>query len=180
MIINSDVTERNAAMRVAELMSAASRTAPKARGVDDTHSLVLDGEDKEKLTAMMRKLAIARNMPFFERDAGNVDAAICIVVIGTGVAPRGLNCALCGVADCAAAVKDAIPCALAVHDLGIAVGSAAATAMDHRIDNRILFTAGMAALEMKLFPDDVKMCFGIPLAISGKNVFFDRQFPPAK
>ena len=175
MIIKSDATEKNAAMRAVELMSAAARTAPKACGVDVIETMVLDGEDKDNLTAMMRKLGPERNMPFFTRDAGNVEASHCIILIGTGVKPRGLDCALCGTESCAAAVKDGIPCALAVHDLGIAVGSAAATAMDHRIDNRILFTAGMAALEMNLFHDDIKMCFGIPLAISGKNVFFDRQ-----
>ena len=96
------------------------------------------------------------------------------MLIGAGVKPRGLNCGLCGLVGCAAAAKDGIPCALSVNDLGIAVGSAAATAMDHRMDNRILYTAGMATLKMRLFSDDVKMCFGIGLATTGKNVFFDR------
>jgi uncharacterized ferredoxin-like protein len=63
---------------------------------------------------------------------------------------------------------------MAVNDLGIATGSAAATAMDCRIDNRILFSAGMAALKLNLFPESVKMCFGIGLATTGKNIFFDR------
>ena len=63
---------------------------------------------------------------------------------------------------------------MAVHDLGIAIGSAAAVAMDHRIDNRILFTVGMASLKLKLFSDKVKVCFGVPLATTGKSIFFDR------
>ena len=88
--------------------------------------------------------------------------------------PRSLNCKLCGVADCASAGKGGISCAMAVNDLGIAVGSAASVAMDHRMDNRILFSAGVAALKLGLFPEKIKMCFGIPLAVTGKNVFFDR------
>ena len=173
MIYNSEENERNAAIRVAELMSAAARTAPKACGVDLIKTMVLDGEDKDGLTSVMKGVSDEKSK-IFTRDAGNVDACHCIVMIGAGVTPRGLNCGLCGLENCAAAAKGGIPCALSVNDLGIAVGSAAATAMDHRIDNRILFTAGMAALKMKLFPDDIKICFGIGLATEGKNVFFDR------
>jgi len=173
MVYTSEANERNAAMRVAELMSAAARTAPKACGVDLIKTMILDGEDKDRLTAAMRAIGAERDK-FFIRDAGNVDACHCIVLIGAGVTPRGLNCGLCGLENCAAAAKGRIPCALSVNDLGIAVGSAAATAMDHRMDNRILYTAGMATLKIKLFSEDIKMCFGIGLAATGKNVFFDR------
>ena len=171
MVYTSNKTENSATMHVAELMSVAARTAPKACGIDLIDTMVLDGEDKDRLTATMRQI---HDRPSFARDAGNVDACHCIVLIGTDVKPRGLDCGLCGVKDCAAADKDGISCALSVNDLGIAIGSAATTAMDHRIDNRVLFTAGMAALKLKLFNDNIKMCFGIGLATTGKNVFFDR------
>ena len=174
MVHNSEATEKNAAMHAAELMSVAARTAPKACGVDLIETMILDGEDKDKLTAVMREIGIESDRPFFIRDAGNVDDCRCIILIGAGVKPRALNCGLCGMEKCSNAAKESIPCALSVNDLGIAVGSAAATAMDHRIDNRILFTAGMAALRAKLFSDNVKICFGIGLATKGKNVFFDR------
>jgi uncharacterized ferredoxin-like protein len=174
MIYTSDKTEHGAAMQVAELMSAAARTAPKACGVDLIETMVLDGEDKDRLTAAMRQIGKDNDRPFFIRDAGNVDVCHCIVLIGAGVKPRRLNCSLCGMESCAAAGEKGVACAMSVNDLGIAVGSAAATAMDHRIDNRVLFTAGMAALKLKLFSDEVKICFGIGLAIAGKNIFFDR------
>jgi len=174
MIYKSETTERNAAMCAAELMTAAARTAPKACAVDVIETLILDGEDKDRLTAAMRELAVIFNETYFTRDAGNVDACHCIVIIGTGVKPRSLDCSLCGMQNCAAAIKQGIPCTVAVSDLGIAVGSAAVTAMEHRIDNRILYTAGMAALKLKLFSDNVKVCYGIGLSTSGKNIFFDR------
>ena len=178
MIYTSAVAEKNAAMRAAELMSAAARTAPKACGIDLTETMILDGEDKDRLTAAMREIGMNSDRPFFIRDAGNIDACHCVVLIGAGVKTRGLNCGLCGVENCVAAGKNGIACAMSVNDLGIAVGSAAATAMDHRIDNRVLFTAGMAALGLKLFSEDIKMCLGIGLATAGKNIFFDR--PTAK
>ena len=170
----SETTEKNAALRAAELMSAAARTAPKACGVDLTESIVLDGNEKDRLTETMREIGNENNKAFFIRDAGNIDDCHCIVLIGAGVKPRGLNCGLCGVGKCSVAGRDGVACALSVNDIGIAVGSAAATAMDHRMDNRVLFTAGMAALRLKLFSDDVKICFGIGLSTSGKNIFFDR------
>jgi len=175
MIYKSEENERNAAMRAAELMSAAARTAPKACGVDAIETLVIDGEDMKRLTEAMREIGREQDAEFFLRDADSVDACHCVVMIGAGVAPRDLDCALCGVENCSAAALGGISCALAVDDLGIAVGSAAATAMDHRMDNRILFTAGMAALKLKLFSGKVKICFGIGLSTTGKNIFFDRD-----
>ncbi|MDR1092955.1 MAG: DUF2148 domain-containing protein [Clostridiales bacterium] len=176
MIYSSAETEKKAALRVAELMVAAARTAPKACGVDVIETVILDGADKGKLTAAMRVCKMGARSEFFARDAALVDKCPCIVLIGGGAAPRALDCGLCGVKDCAAAVQSGVACAMAVNDLGIAVGSAASVAMDCRIDNRILFTAGMAALGMKCFSDKVKICFGIGLSVSGKNIFFDR--PP--
>ena len=175
MIYKSENTEKNAAMRAAELMSAAARTAPKACGIDLIESMIIDGEDKDRLTAAMRQIGEEDDKPYFTRDAGNVDDCHCVILIGAGVKPRGLNCKLCGLENCAAAARSGVACALSVNDIGVAIGSAAATAMDHRIDNRVLFTAGMTALKMKLFPDDIKICFGIGLSTSGKNVFFDRE-----
>jgi uncharacterized ferredoxin-like protein len=46
--------------------------------------------------------------------------------------------------------------------------------MDRRIDNRIMFTAGKAAVKMGMFPPKVAIVYGIPLSVSGKSVFFDR------
>ncbi|MCL2281092.1 MAG: DUF2148 domain-containing protein [Dehalococcoidia bacterium] len=173
MIYTSEETEKKAAIIAAKMMLAAARTAPKACGVDLVETILVDGDDKDNLTATMRAMG-TENKTFFIRDAGNIDACHCVVLIGTNVWPRGLNCGLCGAGNCVSAESSGISCAMSVNDLGIAVGSAAATAMDYRMDNRIMFSVGMAALKLKLFSDKVKVCFGIGLATTGKNVFFDR------
>ena len=175
MVYTKEATERNGALSCADMMAVAARTAPKACGIDLIETLVLDGEDKDRLTAAMREIGTSNNKPFFIRDAGNVDDCHCIVLIGTSVKPRGLNCGFCGIETCSSADEGGISCAMSVNDLGIAIGSAAATAMDHRVDNRVLFTAGKAALKLGLFPDKVKIACGIGLAVKGKNVFFDRK-----
>jgi uncharacterized ferredoxin-like protein len=46
--------------------------------------------------------------------------------------------------------------------------------MDHRVDNRVMYTIGKAVLEMKLLGENVKIAFGIPLSVSAKSPFFDR------
>ncbi|MDT8308711.1 MAG: ferredoxin domain-containing protein, partial [Bacteroidales bacterium] len=56
-----------------------------------------------------------------------------------------------------------------------AVGSAISVAMDHRVDNRIMYTAGIAAVEMKMLGEAVKIAYGIPLSATSKNPFFDRK-----
>jgi len=59
-------------------------------------------------------------------------------------------------------------------DLGIALGSAVSIAADDRVDNRIMYSIGKAAAEMD-YNDDSVVWHGVPISISGKNIFFDRK-----
>ena len=59
-------------------------------------------------------------------------------------------------------------------DLGIAVGSAVSVAADNRIDNRVLFSAGKAAVRSGFMSETVRVCYGIPLATASKSIFYDR------
>jgi uncharacterized ferredoxin-like protein len=58
-------------------------------------------------------------------------------------------------------------------DLGIALGSAVKVASELNVDNRIMHSAGDAAMKMGLLRADE--IIGIPLSIKGKNIFFDRK-----
>jgi uncharacterized ferredoxin-like protein len=176
MKYTSKEAERRAILNAACEMAAAARTAPKGRGVDHIETVILDGEDKEALSAEMRAIheKLEGQGPF-ARDAGNVDASEAVVLIGVRNAPIGVKgCGLCGFGDCAGAASAGANCAFNITDLGIAVGSAAAAAMDRRIDNRIMFTVGKAAMNLSMFPEKVKVAYGIPLSATGKSIFFDR------
>ena len=97
------------------------------------------------------------------------------MVIGTKKQTIGLSfCSFCGKANCAEAEKAGVICAYNTGDLGIAVGSAVSVAMDHPVDNRVMYTIGKAALEMGLLGECV-VALGIPLSVSSKNPFFDRK-----
>ena len=43
------------------------------------------------------------------------------------------------------------------------------------VDNRVVYSVGRAGVNIKLLGEDVKIAYGIPLSISGKNPFFDRR-----
>jgi uncharacterized ferredoxin-like protein len=39
----------------------------------------------------------------------------------------------------------------------------------------VMFSAGRAAVNLKALGDEVRIAYGIPLSVSGKNPFFDRK-----
>lgn len=175
MIVGSQEIEERAAGRIAELMCVAARTAPKAKGVDNLVTLIVDGGEKAQLAAQMRRIAAESGMQFFERDAGCVEKAAVVVLLGQKVKPVGVKpCGYCGYGDCAACAAASGQCAISIGDLGIAVGSAANAAALHHADSRVMFSAGKAALALGLFDSDVKLAYAIPLSITGKSPFFDR------
>jgi uncharacterized ferredoxin-like protein len=57
-------------------------------------------------------------------------------------------------------------------DLGIAIGSAVKTASLHNVDNRIMYRIGRIAKELKIM--EANVVIGIPLAVTGKSIYFDR------
>ena len=175
MIQKREDAAREAAMAVGKKMVAAAMTAPKGCGVDNVEAVLVSGDDKDILAAHMRDIARETGEDFYARDAGNVDNSFCVVLLWAKNEPILLtNCGLCGFPDCAANRAAGAMCAFNITDLGIAVGSSVSVAADNRIDNRVLFSAGKGAARMNLFGDDVKVCYGIPLSVSSKSVFFDR------
>lgn len=176
MIRKSREIEERAVETVAELMCAAARTAPKGKGQDNLLTLIVKGATKQRLVEEMRKIAQESGAGFFGRDAGGVEQVDVVVLFGQKVKTMGVpNCGYCGYANCAETEKNKGLCAISIGDLGIAVGSAVAVAADCRIDNRIMFSLGRAALNLELFDDkDVKIAYGVPLSITSKNIFWDR------
>lgn len=176
-MISGKEAESNAIRQVANLMCAGARTAPKGRGIDNLVTAIVDGEEKNAIARKMFELGKEKDVQSFIRDATGIRFAEVVVLIGTKVKPMGLKiCGLCGFKDCAELEeKDGI-CVFNTTDLGIAVSSAVSIASLHHIDNRIMYTAGIAAREMDLLGPEVKIILTIPLTATGKNPFFDRKF----
>lgn len=177
MMYDSKEMEDRAIMQTAAAMCAAARTAPKAHGKDIIHTLVLTGEDKERLAQKMEEVGLrlmGDKMPtWYGRDAANLRKAQAVVLIGADCGPLGVpNCGYCGFTDCAGCAEKGANCGVAYVDLGIAVCSAVSIAAAANVDSRIMFSVGKTAMEMD-FAKDV-LWLGIPISVSGKSIFFDR------
>lgn len=168
--------EAEGLLEAARAMCVAARTAPKGRGIDNLFTAVLTGEDKEKLAAEMQRIGETAQVAFFLRDAENVRRAGAVVLLGTRLKTQGIPaCGYCGFKDCADNERHDGICAFNTGDLGIAVGSAASVAADRRVDNRVFFSAGRAAVNLKLLGPEVRIAYGLPLFVGPKSPFFDRQ-----
>lgn len=177
-IISESDERKKTVIEVAKLMLVAARTAPKGKGIDNLEMAILTDNDIRLLAMEMRKIGEQKEYDIFIRDADNVLAhADAVVLIGTKIKTLGLKvCGICGFADCATKEKyPLVPCVYNSGDLGIATGSAVAVASNHHVDNRVMHTIGMAALEMEIFSKGVKIIWGIPLSATSKNPYFDRK-----
>ena len=173
MILNERETRHEQVLHIARQMMTAARTAPKGKGVDIIEVAMITDDDIRRLSEHMIAMSEENGMKFFLRDADNILSAECVILIGTHEQAQGLNCAHCGYATCAERPAG-VPCAINSVDIGIAIGSACATAADHRVDTRVMFSAGLAAQSLNIL-EGCKQVYAIPVSASSKNPFFDRK-----
>jgi uncharacterized ferredoxin-like protein len=178
---------KRAVLAVADLMALAARTAPKGKGVDTILVKVISGKEQKALASRVEAIGTEKGIGFFLRDAKNIAASdACLIIGAIGNKTAGVNCGGCGYATCAE-LEDAfrarsqIPssyagpnCAIRMTDLGIAVGSAVKTAQIHNVDNRIMYSGGVTAVDLGILGKECTVAYAIPLSATGKNIFFDR------
>ncbi|MCD8193409.1 MAG: DUF2148 domain-containing protein [Tannerellaceae bacterium] len=173
MIQNERDTRHEHVLQAVRQMMTAARTAPKGKGIDIIEMAMVTGSDIQRLSEETWKLGEETGMKFLFRDAENVLNAEAVMIIGTDQQVQGLNCGHCGYDTCAAK-PFVVPCAINSVDLGIAIGSACATASDWRLDTRVMFSVGWAAQRLGML-GDCKCVMAIPVSASSKNPFFDRK-----
>ena len=188
-ILTSQQAEAEAILTAAKLIMAAITTSPKTRGVSTISSALIQGEEIERLAKAMEDHFVRKGsrLDVFTRDAQNIRQSAGVLLVGVrGTKPKKLenfqNCGACGYPTCAQLIRaekktgeDYIGplCAFQVMDLGIAMGVAAKMAGELNIDNRMMYTAGAAAMNLGFLEAD--MIIALPLSISEKNIFFDRK-----
>lgn len=170
------------AMRtIAELMEIAAITAPKAVGSNFVVTRILEPEDVSRLAEEMARYGEETGKKNFDRDGANVADSDAVVLIGIKDAePVGIDCAACGFPVCFEINTGerqgeflGPQCAIRLLDLGIAIGSAVKTAQIHNVDNRIMYRIGVVARKLGMIDADLVM--GIPLSVTGKNIYYDRK-----
>ena len=176
--------ETEAVKTVAGLMAMAARTAPKACGIDSITVEITTGKEQEKIADTMIQIAKETGMVFFRINGEQVRASDATVLIGvSGEKTVGLNCGACGFTSCTDMTKAGVAakshktdfkgpnCVFKVADLGIAVGSAVKTAGIHNVDNRVMYTAGLAAIKLGMMKG-CSVVYGIPLSATGRNIYW--------
>jgi uncharacterized ferredoxin-like protein len=165
---------------VADLMVIAARTAPKSGGQDFVVTRIVEDDEVDRLAEAMLAFGERTGKRNFDRDGKNVAASDCVVLIGIKNASQlKMDCGACGKLSCNELDVNSVEgefrgpqCSFRLLDMGIALGSAAKVASMLNVDNRIMYRAGVVAREMGLIDADYVM--GIPLAATGKSIYFDR------
>jgi uncharacterized ferredoxin-like protein len=174
---------------VINLMAASARTAPKAGGKDFLEIVVIKEENKlRKIADTMKDYAPkSTNEAYWLRDAFNIENSQALLLIGLNKAvTAGYDCGGCGYQSCDEFSKKrkiqekemgytGPHCVMRMMDIGVALSSAAKTASMLNVDNRVQQRVGAAARELGYIKAEVIM--GIPVSITGKNIFFDRKAP---
>lgn len=173
MIYNERDTRHKHVIEAALQMATAARTAPKAKGVDIIEVAVVTDEDITTLSNELRSIGESLGRGGLLRDADNILSAEAVLLVGSHEEAMGLNCAYCGCPTCDSRPAG-VPCAMNTIDVGIAIGSACATASDLRLDTRVMYSAGYAAKQLGWL-DGCNYIIAIPVSASSKNPFFDRK-----
>jgi uncharacterized ferredoxin-like protein len=176
-IITEENLNEGIVKEIAARILIAARTAPKARGVDNLKMVMIDGNDIRILADKMIELAERYEVEFFKRDAHNILNSPVVLLFGTIIRSQGLKkCGMCGFENCEDREHHPkTPCVFNAGDLGIAIGSAVSVAADNRIDCRVMYSVGQAALELGILGKDVAIAYGMPISATAKNPFFDRK-----
>jgi uncharacterized ferredoxin-like protein len=189
--------EKSGLETVAKLMALSARTAPKTGGIDHVHSKISDPDEQLSIADMMlsigedifnkrtnKKLGNAIKEDWAS-DARTITESGLLMLVGVeGRKVIGLNCGGCGFPTCSEMLNHprinmkvkSLPgpyCIFKVMDLSIASASAVKTAMEHNVDNRMMYKVGVAALKLGMLPP-CDLIIGIPLSATGKNIYFDR------
>lgn len=156
-------------------MLARAKTAPKARGNDTLEYILLEKKDFGPVIEETLRQAHEHDIPFFVRDAKNLEKSDMLLLIGCIDEPKNIpNCGLCGFVDCSENRKNNGRCIYPPIDLGIAIGSALSLGQSLGVDSRIMVSLGKSALALNYFERPIIAALAIPLSISHKNIFFDR------
>ncbi|MBI5740740.1 MAG: hypothetical protein HZA16_08460 [Nitrospirae bacterium] len=170
-----------------KLMAASARTAPKAGGKDFLEiAVITEDEDLKRIADAMKDYAPkSTNEAFWLRDASNIENSQALLLIGLSKSvTAGYDCGACGYPTCGEFSKNrqlkekemgysGPHCVMRMIDIGVALSSAAKTASLHNVDNRVQQRVGAAARALGIIKGEVVL--GIPVSITGKSIYYDRQ-----
>jgi len=184
-------TDRREAARIAaRLILASGTTTPRVGGVGECTIHVLDDPcDIEDLCQKIEEMAaIKDHWAFFKRDAAMIrdaDAVLIATSLRSLTDPADINCNMCGKLVCeylkAEPKLPADPevaftgplCTFRANNIAYAVDGMVNQARNLGIDYGVYWSAGAAALRMKILPRATGFALAVAISISEKSPFRD-------
>ena len=175
---------------VARLLLASGTTSPRVGGVGETTIHIIDDEcDIEGLCQATEEMAAENEQwNFFKRDAAmlrDADAVLIVTSLRCLSDPGDFNCNLCGKLTCeyqkeveklpdepGIAFKGPL-CIFRANNVGYAVDSMVALARNLGIDYGVYWSAGAAAMRMRIVPKDTGFALAVAISATEKSPFRD-------
>ena len=181
---------RQAAKIAARLLLASATTSPRVGGVGECTIHILDDEcDVEDLCQAVEKMSGEdEQWGFFKRDAmmlRDADAVLIVTSIRCLTDPADINCNLCGHLTCEyqrlapklapeAGIAYTGPlCLFRANNISYAIETIISTSRNMGIDYGIFWSAGAAAMRMKIVPRNTGFCLAVGISITEKSPFRD-------
>jgi uncharacterized ferredoxin-like protein len=184
-------TDRKEAAKIAaRLILASGTTAPRVGGVGECTFHVLDDEcDIEDLCQAMEDMAeIKKSWAFFNRDAAmlrDADAVLITTSLRSLTDPADINCNMCGKLVCEyLKEEEKLPpdpevafrgplCIFRANNIAYAVDGMISQARNLGIDYGVYWSAGAAAMRMKILPKATGFALAVAISITEKSPFRD-------
>ena len=184
-------TDRMDAVKIAaRLLLASATTAPRVGGVGECTIHILEDEcDIEDLCQGMEEMAgDNQKWHFFKRDAQmlrDADAVLLVTSLRSKTDPADINCNMCGKLTCEylreaeelpAEPGIAYPgplCIFRANNIAYAIDGMISLARNLGIDYGMFWSAGAAAMRMRLLPRDTGFALAVAISVTEKSPFRD-------
>ena len=184
-------TDRKESIRLASrLILASGTTTPRVGGVGECTIHIIDDEcDIEDLCQEIEKMAvIKKSWNFFKRDAEmlrDADAVLVATSLRSLVDPADINCNMCGKIVCEyLKEEEKLPddpdvaftgplCVFRANNIAYAVDGMVNQARNLGIDYGVYWSAGAAAMRMKILPKDTGFALAVAISVTEKSPFRD-------
>ncbi|MEW6112385.1 MAG: DUF2148 domain-containing protein [Thermodesulfobacteriota bacterium] len=181
---------KQAAQMAARLLLASGTTSPRVGGVGECTIHIIEDEcDIEDLCQQIESMAdLNAGWAFFRRDAAmlrDADAVLIVTSLRSLTDPSDINCNMCGKLTCEYMREtERLPkepgiaftgplCTFRADNIAYAVDGIVSQARNLGIDYGVFWSAGAAAMRMKILPRDTGFALAVAISVTEKSPFRD-------
>ncbi len=183
--------DRKEAVRIAaRLLLASGTTSPRVGGVGECSIHIIEDECaiEDLCQDIERMSSDGKNWGFFKRDAQmlrDADAVLVITSMRCATDPADTNCNMCGRLTCEyLKEEEKLPdepgvafrgplCTFRANNISYAVDGIVSQARNLGIDYGVYWSAGAAAMRMKLVPKNTGFALAVGISVTEKSPFRD-------